>query len=64
MKKGRMQDNKGEKHSKSKLTEKAILEIRRLRHDEKMTLKEIAQKFNVHYSTVGYVLQRKLWSHI
>lgn len=63
VRKGRMQDLKGENHPMRKLTDEQIKEIRALRKDG-YTLFALGDKFNVHYSTIGYICSRKHWSHI
>jgi hypothetical protein len=52
---------KGEKHGKSKLKENDILKIRRLRNDDKLTLKTIANLFNITITTVYDILHGKSW---
>ena len=53
---------KGEYHGRSKLTEKDVLEIRRI--GKTMTQKEIAKKFGIVHSQVGFILRRIQWKHI
>lgn len=61
--KGRGADNRGENHSHNKLKNEDIYRIRELRK-QGLTLEKIACKFNVDLSTIGYILQGKLWKHI
>jgi len=55
--------HKGEKHPGSKITEKEILEIFRLR---KMgwTHQKLADRFKITQSTISNILHRRLWKHI
>ena len=62
-KKGRLAQLKGEDSPQAKLTEEKVREIRKLRK-EGMTLCALGDMFNVHYSTIGYIISRKLWSHV
>lgn len=53
----------GEKHGSSKLTEKDVLEIRRLRK-EGMTRKKISEKFLISRGYVYEIVVRRSWNHI
>lgn len=53
---------RGENSSTAKLTEQDVLEIRRLINE--FSRKQIAEKYNIDYSTVAKIISRKLWSHI
>lgn len=59
---GLMISVKGEKHGHSKLTEKDVLEIRAI--GKTMFQREIAKLYNVNYNTIGYIINRKSWTHI
>jgi len=59
MKKGRSNNN-GEKHWKSKLTEKQVRFILR----SKLSQKEKAKMFNVHQTTISYIMIRQTWRHV
>jgi hypothetical protein len=61
--KGRRWCNKGEVHPMSKLKEKEIREIFRLKAVG-WAVKEIAVKFCVHIMTVYSILERKSWQHV
>ncbi len=52
----------GEKNGYSKLTEKDIVQIKKL--IGKLTQKEIANKFKIDQSTVSCIKTGKLWSHV
>jgi len=58
---GLLSDKKGEKHPKSKLTNKDVLTIRSLDEDNFFRL---AKEYNVSYSTIMRIISRKSWSHI
>jgi hypothetical protein len=53
----------GESASWARLTDRDVLEIRRL-SDGGVTQREIGQRFNVSRSLVGLIVQRLRWSHI
>lgn len=50
----------GERHGRSKLTEKEVLEIR----NDNRTHEKIAQSYNVSSPLISHIKQRKLWRHI
>jgi hypothetical protein len=51
----------GSKNPKARLKESDIVQIRQLRSEGK-TLKSIAEQFNVHLATIGYICQGKRWT--
>ena len=53
---------KGSEHGMSKLTEKNVLEIRKIGRTK--TLKEIGKIYNVDASSISLVLLNKIWKHI
>lgn len=53
----------GEKHGRSKLTEKQVKEIRASHQWRKVTYKMLAKKYNVHWKTIGQVITRRYWKH-
>jgi len=55
---------KGEDCSWSKLTNKNVLEIRRLYNNSKKNMRELSELFNIHKTTVWEIIHRKIWSHI
>lgn len=57
------QCNKGEKHPQSKLTNQIVKEIFELT-ELGWTQQKIADKINLHQSTISDVLRKKTWSHI
>jgi len=54
----------GEANGNSKLTEKDVLEIRRLYFEEGMEQIAIRKKFNLIQSHVSSIIRRKLWKNI
>jgi DNA-binding XRE family transcriptional regulator len=54
----------GEKHGKSKLTEKDVIQIRNLYNSKKYTQKELAAKFEVARVTISDITRGKLWKHL
>lgn len=54
----------GEKHGRSKLTEKQVREILRFRNKLKMTHGEIAAKFNIARNTVTQIVNKIKWKHL
>lgn len=55
---------RGENSKTAKLTEQDVIEIRRLIKTNELTRKQVAEKYNMDYSTVAKIVSRKLWSHI
>jgi len=53
---------KGSEHGMSKLTEKKVLEIRKIGRTK--TLKEVAKIYNVDASLISLVLLNKIWKHV
>jgi hypothetical protein len=53
---------KGSEHGMSKLTEKEVLEIRKIGRTK--TLKEVAKIYNVDASLISLVLLNKIWKHV
>lgn len=53
----------GSKNTRARLKEKDIKQIRKLR-DDGLTLKQIGDIFNVHFATIGYIIQGKTWGHV
>ncbi len=61
--KGRKKGVKGEKSHLSKLTELHVLSIRAF-HAQGMTQGDIAEKFGMHQTSIGSIVNRKTWKHI
>ena len=53
-------DAVGEKHGRSKLKSADVVNIRKMKEDG-FKLVEIAKKFNVHPTMIGYIVQRRYW---
>lgn len=53
---------KGEKHNTAKLTEKEVLEIRKIGNT--MTQKDIAKIYGVNHQAIYKILKRQRWTHI
>ena len=47
-----------------KLTAAQVLEIRRKVAARECVYRHLAEKFNVHVSTIGDIVQRKTWAHL
>ncbi len=56
--------NFGSTHKNSIFVESEILEIRRLREEESLGYREIANKLNINKVTVGKICRRENWTHI
>lgn len=54
---------KGTKQGSAKLNEEQVIEIRKLL-DFGMTQEQIATKFNVDRSCIGYIASRRSWRHV
>jgi hypothetical protein len=54
---------RGEQMTQSKLTEAAVIEIRR-RREQGETLKALALEFGVTFQLISRVVLRKIWKHI
>ena len=62
-KKKRNNNLKGEEHGMSKLTEKDVLEIRRL-YKKGWPSRKIGRKFNMYHTSILCIVKRKTWNHI
>lgn len=54
----------GEKHSWSKLTEKEVLDIRRLRTEQNIEYSKIAKTYNVTRGNIYNIVKRISWKHV
>lgn len=63
-KKGRGNNAVGEKHGRSKLTEKNVKEIRSLYESGKYLQRELAEKYGVRDNYVSRILLREVWKHV
>ena len=59
-----LKDDKGSKNGNSKLSEKEVLEIRRLYKTGDYIYKDLAKIFGVHQVHIGDIINRKKWKHI
>lgn len=59
---GLMESQDGEASHYAKLTEKEVLEIRRLR--KLFKLRELGKMYNVRLSTISMICTRKTWKHL
>lgn len=53
---------RGESSSAAKLTEKAVVQIRALRH--RLSQRQLAQRFGVAQTTISSVLAGRSWAHL
>ena len=60
--KGRGVNHRGEAHGMAKLTAAQVVEIRSL--EGTMIQKDIALRFGVNQTLVGFILRRVIWAHI
>ena len=56
--------NRGFNNKHSKLTNKQVLEIRKLYKSEDLTTKEIADLYNITFSNVAQIVRRETWKHL
>jgi len=61
---GKWRAPKGIAHSRAKLTEDQVREIRILYATGNFTQRELALQFGVDHSTIGYIVRRQMWKHI
>ena len=54
----------GSETTNSKLTEKEVLEIRKLKETTNMTSTEIGKLFGVNQPAISKIIHRKTWKHI
>jgi len=59
-----LKDDRGSKHGMAKLTEDQVLEIRRLYKTGNYIYKDLGAMFGVHYTLIGYIVNRKIWKHM
>lgn len=55
---------RGQDNGMAILTEDQVREIRRRYVPRKVTLHALAAEYGVTYSTIGYIISRKLWKHV
>lgn len=54
----------GERHPRAKLTDANVVEIRRLYATGLYIQQELADKYGVHCSIIGFIVNRKIWKHV
>ncbi len=54
----------GERNSNSVLTEKEVLEIRKLYVPYEISYRDIAERYEVSISTIKGIIRRETWKHI
>lgn len=55
---------RGDKHSLSKITSDTVRQIRHIHNTEKITQRELAERFGTTTGNVNAILRRKSWKHI
>jgi len=55
---------RGSRNAGARLTEADVVEIRRLRAETKLTIKQIAFRYGVYHTTIEAVIYRKNWAHV
>ena len=58
--KGRANYARGESHTRAKLTEDAVIDIRK----KEMSQREYARKYGVSRTSIGWVQRRQSWNHV
>ena len=59
-----LRNSRGETNGRAKMKEEDILKIRSLWKSGLYTQDKLGKMFGIAHSTVGYIVNRKLWSHI
>lgn len=54
----------GERNGQSKLSEKDVLEIRRIYKDKQVSYEDIARLFGISWGHVGYIVRGDKWKHL
>lgn len=57
-------DQKGENNGASKLTDRQVVEIRNLHKSGKYTTYKLGEMYNVHRSTISYIINNKTYTHL
>lgn len=55
---------RGEAHPASRLTNEQVLEIRRLREENKLLYEELAKMYGVTERCIGHIINRDYWRHL
>lgn len=64
IRKGRKAKGQGQKHPKSILTASQVMDIRRKRNEQGMSLKAIASEYSISFQHVSDVARRIKWKHM
>ena len=56
--------SKGSNHANSKLTEKDVIEIRKLAAEKQLTRQQICDKFGISISTYKGIVTKRSWRHV
>jgi len=62
--KGRSKGPAGTLHANAILSEKDVVDIRKLYQNENITLAQLSQKFGVTLQSIHYIIKRKTWKHL
>jgi hypothetical protein len=57
-------NQKGENNGGSKLTDNQVREIRKLHISKKYTTSKLGEMYNVHRSTISYIINNKTYKHL
>ena len=57
-------NQKGENNGASKLTDNRVREIRKLHISKKYTTSKLGEMYNVHRSTISYIINNKTYKHL
>lgn len=57
-------NSRGNGNNCAKINEDDVREIRRLINEENVLSRKVAEQFNMEYSTIRKIIQRKLWKHL
>jgi hypothetical protein len=55
---------KGSGNKNSKLIEEQVISIRKEHEVNKTSYKQLAEKYNVGITLIGYIIRRKVWKHV
>lgn len=55
---------RGEKHPNSIMTEKKVIEMRKLRKEKKLSFKELSSIFGISKSQVSNIINNKMWKNL
>lgn len=61
--KGRANIAHGERSGRAQLTEREVIEIRKL-HNQGKSTRDLASQFNISHSGIWWIVSRKSWKHV